>query len=226
MKLAISPVSAFGTARKGAAKEKASLSVLEFAILLRITVSKLPCLAIFSAALFAQDKMFLASSLALLLASWRAFIISSCLIARFLSSTEVWGEFFIKFRLLRKIKPDKEKTEKSFEISKHRLNEAEKVLKLKIFEYAILESYMAMFHASRALLYKDGIQEKSHFAVFIYLKEKYKNKIPLHILNLLNIHRTERHEAMYGLEYKPTEEDALTAIEDANAFVREIEKCI
>ncbi|MBS3143854.1 HEPN domain-containing protein [Candidatus Woesearchaeota archaeon] len=131
-----------------------------------------------------------------------------------------------KFRLLRKIKPDKEKTEKSLEISKHRLNEAEKVLKLKIFEYAILESYMAMFHASRALLYKDGIQEKSHFAVFIYLKEKYKNKIPLHILNLLNIHRTERHEAMYGLEYKPTEEDALTAIEDANAFVREIEKCI
>ena len=40
-----------------------------------------------------------------------------------------------KFRLLRKIKPDKEKTEKSLEISKHRLNEAEKVLKLKIFEY-------------------------------------------------------------------------------------------
>ena len=85
---------------------------------------------------------------------------------------------------------------------------------------------MSMFHAARALLYKNGIQEKSHFAMYIYLKEKYSNKIPLHILNLLNIHRTERHEAMYGLEYKPTEEDAVTAIQDAKIFIKEIEKCI
>jgi len=62
--------------------------------------------------------------------------------------------------------------------------------------------------------------------MYIYLKEKYSNKIPLHILNLLNIHRTERHEAMYGLEYKPTEEDAVTAIQDAKIFIKEIEKCI
>ena len=131
-----------------------------------------------------------------------------------------------KFRLLRDIKPDKEKTKRSLEISKHRLNEAENVLKLKIYEYVILEAYMSMFHAARALLYKNGIQEKSHFAMYIYLKEKYSNKIPLHILNLLNIHRTERHEAMYGLEYKPTEEDAVTAIQDAKIFIKEIEKCI
>ncbi|MBS3135164.1 HEPN domain-containing protein [Candidatus Woesearchaeota archaeon] len=131
-----------------------------------------------------------------------------------------------RFRLLRDIKPDKEKTKRSLEISKHRLNEAENVLKLKIYEYVILEAYMSMFHAARALLYKNGIQEKSHFAMYIYLKEKYSNKIPLHILNLLNIHRTERHEAMYGLEYKPTEEDAVTAIQDAKIFIKEIEKCI
>ena len=40
-----------------------------------------------------------------------------------------------RFRLLRDIKPDKEKTKRSLEISKHRLNEAENVLKLKIYEY-------------------------------------------------------------------------------------------
>ena len=131
-----------------------------------------------------------------------------------------------KFRLLRDIKPDKEKTKRSIEISEIKLNEAEKALKFKIFEYVILESYMAMFHAARALLYKDGVQEKSHFALFVYLKEKYNSKIPINILNLLNIHRTERHEAMYGLEYKPTEDDALTAIEDAKIFVKEIKKVI
>ena len=131
-----------------------------------------------------------------------------------------------KFRLLRKIAPDEEKTKKSLEISKQRLNEAERAIDLKIFQYAILESYMSMFHAARALLYKDGIQEKSHFAIFIYLKEKYSDIIPLHILNFLNVHRIERHEAMYGLEYKPEEQDALVALEDAKAFVKEVEKYV
>lgn len=131
-----------------------------------------------------------------------------------------------KYRLLRKINPDKEKCKKSLEISKLRLKEAGQAIKLEIFNYAVLESYMAMFHASRALLYKEGIQEKSHFAMFVYLKEKYSDKIPLHIINLLNIHRTERHEAMYGLEYKPEKQDALVALEDAETFVKEIEKQI
>ena len=133
-----------------------------------------------------------------------------------------------RFRLLREISPDREKSKKSLELAKKRLNEAEILLKLpgkiKIFNYVILESYMAMFHASRALLYKDGIQEKSHFAISIYLKEKYLDKIPLPILNFLNIHRIERHEAMYGLEYEPGKEDALIALKDAKTFIIEIEK--
>ena len=132
----------------------------------------------------------------------------------------------LKFRLLRKIKPDKEKTKRSLELAEEKLIEGEKVIKFKIFQYVILEAYMSMFHAARALLYKDGIQEKSHFAIFIYLKEKYSNQIPLHILNFLNIHRTERHEAMYGLEYKPKKEDALVALEDARTFVNEIKKIL
>jgi uncharacterized protein (UPF0332 family) len=129
-----------------------------------------------------------------------------------------------KFRLLRKIDPDLKKSERSMEIAKQSLKEAENAIKLKIFQFAILESYMAMFHSARALLYKDGIQEKSHFAVFVYLKELYSSKIPLHVINFLNIHRIERHETMYGLEYKPEKEDALTALEDAKSFVQEVEK--
>lgn len=128
----------------------------------------------------------------------------------------------LKFRLLRKIKPDENKAKKSIEIAKKRINEAKTVYKLKLWKYAIIDSYMAMFHASRALLYQDGIQEKSHFAVYIYLKEKYKNKIALNILNLLNIHRGERHEALYGLDFEPQENDAKTALSDAEMFINKI----
>ena len=129
-----------------------------------------------------------------------------------------------KFRLLRRIKPDKDKSKKSIEIAKQRLKTAEEIMKLNLFNHVILEAYMAIFHSARALLYKDGIQEKSHFAVYIYLKEKYSDKVPMNILNFINIHRIERHEAMYGLDYKPEKDDAERAVEDAKIFVKEIEK--
>lgn len=131
-----------------------------------------------------------------------------------------------RLRLLRKIPPDKEKSKRSLEVSKERLANMEKVEKAGFFQFAILDAYMAMFHASRALLYRDGIQEKSHFAIFIYLKEKYAGKIPINVLNFLNIHRIERHETMYGLEYDPKIDDAKTAMEDARIFVKEIEKIL
>ncbi len=133
-----------------------------------------------------------------------------------------------KLRLLRKVAPDMEKTKKSIEIARQRIESAEYLLKLslKLNYPVIIEAYTAMFHAARALLYRDGIQEKSHYAVFIYLKEKYSNLIPLNITNLLNIYRIERHEAVYGLDYKPTKDDAKSALEDAKLFVKEIEKQI
>ncbi|RLJ00362.1 MAG: HEPN domain-containing protein [Candidatus Aenigmatarchaeota archaeon] len=135
-----------------------------------------------------------------------------------------------KFRLLRKIRPDIEKSKRSLEIARERLKTANTAydiaLKFKFFNFVIIEAYMAMFHAARALLYKDGIQEKSHFAMYLYLKERYSRKIPFHIINLLNIHRIERHETMYGLEYQPTKEDAEIALKDANIFVKEVEKVL
>ena len=131
-----------------------------------------------------------------------------------------------RFRLLRKISPDKDKSARSLELAGQRLEEAKKAIGLKIFKYAVLEAYMAMFHAARALLYNDGIQEKSHFAIYVYLKEKYYGRIPQNILNFLNIHRIERHESMYGLEYAPTIDDAKTAIDDAKAFLAEIERAL
>lgn len=127
-----------------------------------------------------------------------------------------------KFRLLRKIRPDVDKSRKSIELANKELSESESSLESPFFKYAIMSSYMAMFHSARALLYLDGIQEKSHYAIFIYIKEKYSHIMPLSILNLLNIHRIERHEAMYGLDYKPTREEAKLSLKDAKIFVNEI----
>lgn len=132
----------------------------------------------------------------------------------------------LKLRLLRKITPDKEKSKKSMEISEKRILKAKEMLKHNVFNFIIMEAYMSMFHAARALLYRDGIQEKSHYAISVYLKEKYSDKIPLPIINYLEIHRTERHESMYGLEYNPEKGDAELALEDAETFIKEIKKIL
>lgn len=129
-------------------------------------------------------------------------------------------------RLLRKIRPDAEKTKRSLEIAEKRLADAQKVIGFPFFDPVVLCAYMCMFHAARAVLYRDGIQEKSHYAIFVYLKENYQSKIPLAVLNLLNTHRTQRHEAMYGLEFKPTKEDALVSITDAKMFLEAMKKVL
>ena len=67
-----------------------------------------------------------------------------------------------RYRLLRKISSDKEKSARSVEVAIERMKRARQAVGFKLWEYVIMEGYMAMFHISRAVLYKDGIQEKSH----------------------------------------------------------------
>ena len=78
--------------------------------------------------------------------------------------------------LLVKIKPDPPKALASIEMAKHKLELAEKEIQAEIFENAIVTAYASMFHAARALLFKDGFKERSHFALFVFVNEKYSSK--------------------------------------------------
>ena len=102
--------------------------------------------------------------------------------------------------LLKLDKIDLEKAKKSLEIAKHKLEIAKKVFDIELYEETITNSYSSMFHAARALLFKDGIKEKSHYGLFVYIQEKYKDKIEPRFINELNSLRLERHELLYGLE--------------------------
>jgi len=76
-------------------------------------------------------------------------------------------------RLLRRDRPDRQKALKALEIGEQRLLDAEISLEAEIHSAAILLSYAAMFHASRALLFKDGYVERSHYCLIEFVKEKY-----------------------------------------------------
>lgn len=102
--------------------------------------------------------------------------------------------------LLKKEHPDPEKAWRSLDVAKHKLELAQREVDAGIYENAVVTAYTAMFHAARALLFKDGYKERSHYAVYIYLKEKYSSNIEQKFISELNFMRLERHDAMYGLE--------------------------
>jgi uncharacterized protein (UPF0332 family) len=135
-------------------------------------------------------------------------------------------EDLFKERLLRKIKPSLEKASSSLKIAENKLNEAKKLFKSHFFNQTVISAYTCMFHAARAILYKEGIQEKSHYAVCFYLREKYSEKIPKNLLNSFDNYRKERHEALYGFDYEAEKEDAESAIEDSEELLNKIKEIL
>ncbi|HEC88687.1 MAG TPA: HEPN domain-containing protein, partial [Thermoplasmata archaeon] len=64
-------------------------------------------------------------------------------------------------RLLRKIEPDYEKAKRSIEIAENKLKRAKDAFDEGFLDICLVYGYTSMFHSARALLYKDGVQEKS-----------------------------------------------------------------
>jgi len=129
-------------------------------------------------------------------------------------------------RLLRETGKDLKKAQRSLEIAQQKLERAKMAFNGELFDSAIILGYTSMFHAARSLLYRDGIQEKSHFCLILYLKEKYAAKIPIYLINSMDNFRIERHEILYGLEFAPAKEDAEILLKDAKEFLGIIEKIL
>ncbi|HEC77357.1 MAG TPA: HEPN domain-containing protein [Thermoplasmatales archaeon] len=129
-------------------------------------------------------------------------------------------------RLLRKIEPDYEKAKRSIEVAMDKLKKAKDAFDKKFLDACLLYGYTSMFHSARALLYKDGMQEKSHVCIVLYLKEKYSNEIPYYLIQSLDSFRKERHEALYGLDFEVREKDVMLAIKDAEEFIEVVKKLL
>ena len=130
--------------------------------------------------------------------------------------------------LLKKVPPNKDKAIKSLEKSKHLLELAESELNNGFYESAIVSAYMSVFHAARAILFRDGFKERSHYALYVYISEKYEGKIEKWLINELNALRLQRHELMYDIEksVEVLEEDANTALNIAKEFLKSVKKIL
>lgn len=129
--------------------------------------------------------------------------------------------------LLKEDKPDRNKAQRSVQKAAKKAEKAAKLLKAGFPEEALVTAYSSMFHAARAVLFKDGFKERSHYAVYVYLKEKCGGKIEKRFLVYLDYLRQERHDVVYSLEEPGVrEEEVRESISMAREFMEAVKKLL
>lgn len=127
--------------------------------------------------------------------------------------------------LLRKIPPSKEKAVQSVEKAKALFDEAKANLEEERINSAVIVAYMAIFHAARAVLFKDGYREKSHECIIRYLEEKHPG-IGTERIEALEKYKSERTHTQYDVSYNPSEEQAEKMIKFTGKFIQTIEELL
>ena len=122
--------------------------------------------------------------------------------------------------LLKRTTPDMENALRSLELSKSNIEDATENMSIHRYRVVAISSYSSMFHAARAILFRDGIKERSHECIPIYLKEKYKDLET--IANTLDAYRRFRHDAIYGLNFVIDEQESRVALNSAKDFLERI----
>lgn len=132
-----------------------------------------------------------------------------------------------KLGLLRRDKPDIEKARRSLVIAERKLDRAKRALVAKLPEEALLNAYAVIFHAARALLFRDGIIERAHWGLYVWIKHKYADRLERKFITELNTLRLERHDIMYELEPPDiTATDAEDAIAVAEEFIPAVRRLL
>jgi len=126
--------------------------------------------------------------------------------------------------LLRKATLPGDAVDKEIANARRHLDNARRCIDAGMDDLAVVSAYTAMFHAARALLYKDGIKERSHVCVVAYLRERYP-KLADHA-NILDGYRKGRHTVLYGIDEEDSSEDARQGAESAAKFIKAIEETL
>jgi len=108
------------------------------------------------------------------------------------------------------------------------LKDAGKLIDSDMTRMSVLALYNAFFHAARALLFKDGIKERSHFCVARYVESEYvlNNRLDKKFVLFLDSLRDMRHNTQYSLDFVEVDEDLNIIYNTCLEFIGEMEKLI
>ena len=129
--------------------------------------------------------------------------------------------------LLQNVEPSQKKSRESIKQAEEWLNEARLNLKAGAFRSALSSAYLSMFHAARAILFRDGVREKSHYCVGVYL-EKYVRADLLEEdwVMIFDRMRSARHADHYSFYVSHTSEEIRSSIDVAEEFIERMKKLL
>jgi uncharacterized protein (UPF0332 family) len=104
------------------------------------------------------------------------------------------------------------------------LEEAKDSLLRKKVKWATVQGYYSMFHSARALVYSKGFREKSHYALFVALRELFRNQLEFEIIQNFEEAMSLREEADYGLVF--SEEGATSIVGNAEKFLKKVKEIL
>ena len=125
------------------------------------------------------------------------------------------------------MEPSLTKSEQSLLQARDWLSEAEKNLEAEALRSAISSAYLAVFHSARAVLFRDGVREKSHYCIGLYLQRYVEDGIleedwPMFFDRI----RSVRHADQYSFMALPTEEEVQASIDLAERFIERMERLL
>jgi uncharacterized protein (UPF0332 family) len=126
--------------------------------------------------------------------------------------------------LLQRVAPSNEKAVQSLAQAREWVIEAGYDCDAGAVRSALIAAYMGYFHAARAIIIRDGIREKSHYCIGVYL-ESYREAGLLEDEWVLQFDhmRGLRQDDQYSLDARPTPEEVRQAISDAKKFIERMD---
>ena len=130
--------------------------------------------------------------------------------------------------LLKKIEPNIELAKQSIKQAEHFLNEADKLIDIEMKDMALIAIYNCVFHSARAILFKDGIKERSHYCVSKYIEEKYQEKelFTLRQTIILDSLREKRNEIQYSVRKTNITQDLDELYNEAEEFLEKTKEIL
>ncbi|MCK4352151.1 HEPN domain-containing protein [candidate division WOR-3 bacterium] len=128
-----------------------------------------------------------------------------------------------------KIRPfprGRELMQKELDFADSDLDEAKRSFENKRYKWSTIQSYYAMFHTARALLYLEGYRERSHHCLIVALRTLYVSKKLLSSLFIeaLQLGKRLREDADYYGEFSA--DGANKMLTSAIEFLNETKKII
>ncbi len=126
--------------------------------------------------------------------------------------------------LLRKTQPSFQKALRSLDSARTWLEEGKVTLRAGAVRSAVVATYMAYFHAARSLLYRDGLREKSHRCILLYLEFYTANgKLETEFVETFERVMSLRHEDQYSLGAEPDPREIASILAYAPRFIQAME---